>query len=78
MAASAGGARQDFLGPPRILQTFVFILFDDNYRLFIFFLYFLGSGRHGRVQNQRISVFILLLSKSIKSIKKYKKSIKKV
>ena len=40
MAASAGGARQDFLGPPRILQTFVFILFDDSYRLFILFYTF--------------------------------------
>ena len=43
MAASAGGARQDILGPPGILQTFVFILFDDSYRLFILFLNFLTT-----------------------------------
>ena len=49
MAASAGGARQDILGPPGILQTFVFILFDDSYtNVYTFFILFgLGRPRQG-------------------------------
>ena len=72
-----GRAARHF-GTSRDLANLCFYTFDDSYRLFILFLYFLGLGGRGRVQNQRISVFILLCSKNIKSIKKYKQSINNI